>query len=200
MIKLPTVLALIFASILPLATSRADDDRSDGHPVSQSCFQPPDHCLKDFARTHDREVYDLCLLSDKVCRTYQFDWKVMRSRLYKSPGVLNDCFPVVSAKDLLKLCQGEENWEKDACHQNIVTLTSRSNLRGKLWRSWTKNHLPMFCNKSESISDEEFIKAFVDWAEKHPSQEDVNADTAIVEATAAAWPCSDATVKRRRSH
>lgn len=197
MTRLSTVLAFAFASILPLATSRAESDRFDGPPVSYSCFQSPDHCLKDFARTHDREVYDLCLLSERVCRTYQYDWKVMRTRLDKSPGVLSDCFPVISVESLLKLCKGEEGQEKDACRQNVDTLRSRTNLGGKNWQSWTKNHLPMFCPKAKSISDVEFIEAFVDWAEKHPSQKNLEADTALVEATAAAWPCPVMTVKKK---
>lgn len=200
MFRLSTLLAFVFASILPLAASRAEGDRYDGPPVSYSCFQSPDYCLKNFARTHDREVYDLCLLSEKVCRTYQYNWKVMRSRLERSPGVLSDCFPVISVESLLRLCKGEEGQEKDACRQNLDTLRARTNLAGKSWRSWTKNQMPMFCPKADSISDAEFVEAFVDWAEKHPSQKDLDADAAIIEATAAAWPCPGATIKWRRSH
>src|SRR5690349_24798004 len=100
MIKVPTALVFILASSLSLAASRAENVRSNDTPVSYSCFQSADHCLKDFARARDRELYDLCLLSDKICRAYQFDWKVIRFRLGTSPGVLNDCLPVVSVKNL----------------------------------------------------------------------------------------------------
>ncbi|WP_407178007.1 Rap1a/Tai family immunity protein [Bradyrhizobium sp. STM 3562] len=193
------MLAFAVASIVPLVASRAESDRFNNPPASYSCFQFPDYCLKDYAKTHDRDVYDLCLLSERICRTHRYDWKLMSARRKEGPAVPSDCFPVVSVEDLLKLCKGEEDWEKDACRQNVATLTSQTNLRGKNWRSWTKSHLPVFCPKAESISDAEYLKAFVDWAEKHPSQKDLNADAAMIEATVAAWPCQSATVKRRRS-
>jgi hypothetical protein len=200
MIRPSTVLAFAFASILPLVAARADSDGFSGPPASYSCFQSPDYCLKNFAKTHDRDYYDLCMLSERICRTYRYNWKLMSSRLKEGSTTLNDCFPVVSVQDLLKLCKSEQAWEKDACRQNIVARTSEADLRGKNWRSWTKSRLPVACTKTESISDAEYIKAFVDWAEKHPSQKVLNVDAGVVTATAAAWPCPGATVKRRRSH
>ena len=88
-------ITLIFAvaSIQPLVAARAEAGRSDSPPASYSCFQRPDQCLGQFAATHDRDKYDLCLLSDRVCRDYQYNWKLMRSRLKNGPEILNDCFP-----------------------------------------------------------------------------------------------------------
>lgn len=93
MIRLSTALIFVVASIQPQVTAGAEADRSDSPPASYSCFQRPDHCLKQFATTRDRDNYDLCLLSDRVCRDYQYNWKLMRSRLKNASGVLNDCFP-----------------------------------------------------------------------------------------------------------
>jgi hypothetical protein len=193
-------LVFAFASALPLMAARAESDSSSEPPASLSCFLSPDYCLKNFAKTHDRDYYDLCMLSEKICRNYQYSWKLMEPILKKDRAILNDCFPVVSVESLLKMCKGEEDSEKEACRQNVVALTSSTNLRGTKWRSWTKNHLPMFCPERESISDAEFTKAFVVWAEKHPSQKDLNADAAMIEATAAAWPCPGVKVKREYSH
>jgi len=88
MIRLSTALIFVVASIQPQVAARAEADHSDSPPASYSCFQPPDHCLRQFATTHDRDNYDLCLLSDRVCRDYQYNWKLMRSRLKNGPEVL----------------------------------------------------------------------------------------------------------------
>lgn len=91
MIRPFSVLIFVAASIQPLA--RAQTAGPDGPVASHSCFQRPDHCLREFAATHDRDSYDLCLISDRVCRDHRFNWKLMRLHLKKGPDVLNDCFP-----------------------------------------------------------------------------------------------------------
>ncbi|MGY3581425.1 hypothetical protein ACVIGB_000505 [Bradyrhizobium sp. USDA 4341] len=86
MIKLSMGFGLALLSISPLF-AQTDNDQS-----RQSCFGPPNYCIKKFAENHDRDYHELCLLAEKVCRSYQYNWRFMRS-LVKSNQVLNDCFP-----------------------------------------------------------------------------------------------------------
>lgn len=86
------VLAFAVAPILVPAAS-AESNRFDTPRVRQSCFGPLDYCVKNFVKTGDRDYYDLCMLSEKICRAYRYDWKLMSARIKDAPAILNDCFP-----------------------------------------------------------------------------------------------------------
>jgi hypothetical protein len=86
MIKLQMTFGLALLSTTPLF-AQADHDQA-----RQSCFGSPNYCIKKFAQNHDQAYYEHCLLSEKVCRSYQFNWRFMSARVKPDP-VLNDCFP-----------------------------------------------------------------------------------------------------------
>ncbi len=88
------ILACAFVSILPLAVT-AQNKRPKAPVVAYSCFSPQDYCVKGFGRTHDRDYYELCMLSERICRAYRYDWKLIRRSLRKDDAILNDCFPVL---------------------------------------------------------------------------------------------------------
>jgi hypothetical protein len=191
-------LACALASILPTAVS-AQNEHVDEPAARYSCFGPPDYCVKNFARTHDRDYYDLCLLSERICRAYRYDWKMTRSTGLKDSTILSDCFPVVSVEDLLRLCKGAQGWEKDACRQNVAAARpSEADRRGESSQSWTKSHLHAACTSAASISDDEYIKNFVDWAEKHPSKRSTSLRDGLI--AAAAWSCLGVKVRRGHLH
>jgi hypothetical protein len=196
--RLFLALACVFPAILPLAL-RAQDDRLNAPVAPYSCFSRQDYCLRNFAKTHDRDYYDLCLLSEKICRAYRYDWKFMSNFLYARPA-FEEGIPAFSVGDLLYLCKGEEYWQKEGCHEHIVRWMAKADVRGEDWQAWTNRHLPVACTKAPSISEEEYIKAFVDWAEKHPSKQDAFPLDGLIAAAASAWPCPSVKVKRGRSH
>jgi hypothetical protein len=174
----------------------------EGHPPelslpSNSCFGPPDYCSKQFANTHDKEYYDLCMLSERVCRSYKYNALMMRLAIL--PWDQHEGVPVFSVGDLLSMCKSDADWQKDTCRENVVAWTSRAGRRGRRWRSvqeWEKNYFPIACTTRLSISDREFIKAFVEWGEKHPSQANLDVRRGLVSAIAASWPCPGRTPVR----
>ncbi len=88
MIKRSIAIACVLASVLPPMAARAG---LKGPPASYSCFQSPDHCLKVFAKTHDREDYELCMLSESVCRSYRYNWQLMKPLVTEDSGIPSDC-------------------------------------------------------------------------------------------------------------
>jgi hypothetical protein len=63
------VLAFVLVLAIPLP-ARAASDRANEPLSPLSCFGAPDYCVKNFAKTHDRDYYDLCLLSARICQSY----------------------------------------------------------------------------------------------------------------------------------
>jgi hypothetical protein len=187
----------LFVSISPLAV-RAKEVRFNAPVAALSCFGSPDYCVNQFARTHDRESYDLCLMSQKICRTYQSDWKLMRNSLREDRAILNDCFPIDTVEDLLRLCEDDKNEQRETCRQKVTYYTSEALQRGKTWLEPNSSPLPVACTKAASISDDEYVSAFVDWAGKHPSEGRLSLIDGLAAATAAAWPCSGGTMEEDR--
>lgn len=197
MIRPSVVLAILLVSI-QLRSAWAEDGGADGTVAALSCFQPPDYCLRNFAKAHDRDYYELCMLSERICRDYRSNWKLVRTRVREN-GILNDCFPVVSVDDLLKLCRSPLSRDRAGCRQNIAELTSGADLRCKSGHSQSGGDPVVACSKTGAISHTEYLKAFVVWAEKHPLQRHLSAREGI-SAAAAAWRSSAAKVRRTRSH
>jgi hypothetical protein len=108
--------------------------------------------------------------------------------------------PVVinSVGELLRVCKGERTWEQEACHQSIAPWIRRAALRGETWRSWRKSHVAVACTSSATLSEQAYEKAFVHWAERHPSQHRLSVIDGVIAATAAAWPCPGERAKRHR--
>jgi Rap1a immunity proteins len=191
------MLAGLFVSILPLSM-QAEEGRFEAPLSTLSCFGAPDYCVKQFARTHDRESYDLCLMSQKICRARQYDWKSMRKSLREDRAILIDCFPINTVEDLLRLCKDDKNGQRETCRQKVVSYTSEALHRGKTWLEPNSSPLPVACTEAASISDGEYVNAFVDWAEKHPSERRSPLVDGLSAATAATWPCSGGPVGQGR--
>lgn len=196
MIRLSLVFAVALLTI-QLRVAWAESGGADGAAARLSCFQAPDYCLRNFAQTRDRDYYELCMLSERICRDYRFNWKLIRLRV-RDNAILNDCFPVVSAGDLLKLCRSDQSRDKASCRQNIMDLTSGADLRGTSRRPATGSGRPVACSKTGSFSAARYIKAFVGWAGKHPSQQHLPAQEGLIAATAAVRPCPNLKVRRGR--
>lgn len=191
--RLGLLLACALAALQP---AEAQEDRID--PPHMSCFASPDYCVRSFARTHDRDYYDLCLLSEKICRAYRYDWTFMRNRL--SDRSVMEGIPASSVADLLFLCKGEQFFEKEGCHEHIDMWMSKADVRGDYWQLWSRRHFPVACTTARSISEAEYIKAFVTWAEQHPSKRDISLVDGLIAAAAATWPCPGRTPDKLRSH
>jgi hypothetical protein len=87
------LLACVLASIAPLPM-RAQDDSSNAQAAAYSCFGPPNYCIKTLPKTHDRDYYELCMVSERICLDYRHNWEFARSLLREDHNaVLNDSFP-----------------------------------------------------------------------------------------------------------
>lgn len=190
MIRPSLALALALGLALPLLPQAAVSKISQVAIASPSCFGPQDYCLKKLSKTRDRDYYELCILSERICRSYVYDWKFVRSAMirYQEPPWEGVPVPVHSVGDLLKVCKGEEVWQQAACRQNIPTPTPKAELRRRHSLSGTGSRLAI-CARPASISDtDQYIKVFIDWAEKHPSQQDLSLHDGLAKAEAA-WRC-----------
>jgi hypothetical protein len=197
-----TGLSLAFVMALP-RVARAQTDGFEGFtpPLPpNSCFAAPDRCLTEFAKTHDRDHYDLCLLSERICRSYQWNWTLNQRVIAGYPTMIEGIPAVInSVGELLRVCRGKQAWEQDACHQSIAPWTYRAALRGESWRSWRKSRVAVACTSSASLSEQAYEKAFVNWAERHPSKHRLSVIDGVIAATAAAWPCPGESAKQRRA-
>lgn len=181
---------VLVASTLPSAAG-AQSDRSNAPAAAYSCFSPPDSCLRDFARTNDRDYYDLCMLSERICRTYRSSGKLIRP--LRDSTILSDCLPVVSVGDLLSLCKSEQDWERASCRQTVIANVPEAG-PGRGSRPGTT------CRRPPTMSDDAYVRAFVDWSEKHPSKQQLPVAEGITAAIAAILPCRSIKVRRRRLH
>jgi hypothetical protein len=127
------------------------------------------------------------MLSEKICRTYRYSWELMRFHIKKDPEILSDCFPIVSVADLLRQCKSDQDAERNACHENIAAQMSERVLRDDNSAPFSKSHVAGPCATAALVSDMEYVKAFIDWAQKHPSRQNLPVADGLKEA--AAWRC-----------
>ncbi len=173
--------AVAASAVVPVARAQA------ASLPPNSCFSPPDHCLKLLAG-NDRQQYELCLVSQKICEAYKYDWQSTRSVIapFEEPW---EGPPFLDVRTLLRMRKGRD---EQGCRDNVRQWTSQAVHRGRMLRSLgaaEQAEYPVACTKRRSISNARYIRAFVAWADDHPEQEGLEARQGAIAAVAAAWPC-----------
>jgi hypothetical protein len=196
--KIVALATLGLAASMISSASCAESDPPNAPAAPYSCFAPLDSCLRNFARTGDREYYELCMVSERICRAYRRNGKLIRP--LKDDSILSDCFPVVSVGDLLRLCKSQQDWERASCRQTVLAGVAEAGLDRKSSRPRTKGQRQGMCTRAASMSDDEYVRAFVEWLEKHPSKQQLPVAEGLAAAVAASFPCRGVKARRRRLH
>jgi hypothetical protein len=180
------LMSLLLAAVAAFAVVPGDGAQAAPLPAN-SCFSPPDHCLKLLAG-NDPQQYQLCLISQRICEAYKHDWQLTRSVMapFEQPW---EGPPFLDIETLLKMCKGRD---EQGCRAKVRLWTSQAVQRGSVVRSLKeaeRAEYPVACTKRRSISNARYVRAFVAWADDHPEQQGLEARQGLVEAVAAAWPC-----------
>lgn len=182
-----TLISLLLAGVVASADVVRESAQAASLPPN-SCFSPPDHCLKLLAG-NDRQQYELCLISQKICEAYKFDGVSLRRAIAPYDESWEEGPPFLDIKSLLKMCKDKD---KQRCRENVRIWTAQAVHRGRIvgsLKGTDRAEYPVACTKRRSISTAEYIRAFIGWAGDHPDMGGIEARQGLVNAVAAAWPC-----------
>lgn len=194
-IRLSLVLAV--SSFSPALS--ADADRFSTPLAPPLCVRSLAYCAKNFAATRHTEYWNICLLASNLCRASRSgDWRAFQiARFtwwntkfffeYDKKYAMREGVNVYSVGQLLKMCQGDMDWQKDACREYVVDWSEVAVQNGR--RRGKKIASVRAACPDGPISDADYIKNFVEWAEKHPSQKDTDVTEGVAAAAATEWPC-----------
>lgn len=194
--KIAALVTLGLATSIVSSGARAASDSPPEPAALDSCFAPPDSCLRNYARTGDREYYELCMVSERICRAHRRNGKLIRP--LKDASILNDCFPVVSVGDLLRLCKSEQDSERTSCRQTVLGGVAEAGLDRKSSRPRTKGQRQGTCTSAAAMYDDEYVRTFVEWLEKHPSKQLLPVAVGLAAAVATIFPSRGVKARRRR--
>jgi Rap1a immunity proteins len=95
---------------------------------------------------------------------------------------------VFSVGQLVELCQSDQTWKTDACREYAVAGGDIAVQEGR--RNGGRHQFPAVACPNDSPSEADYVKAFVEWAEKHPSEKHMDVVPGVAAAMAATWPCA----------
>jgi len=199
-------IALALALIVPPA-AQAEDGGFGVRLGPHFCFRSivcRDHC----PTRYDARCSSACASSLALCQAYRAkDDLLFRAALvgwasarflasHEDQHRISEARPMTTVGKLLERCESQQPLEREEC-VNVVGAWSSIMIRsGREPRTGTKVRRPgaVACALSP-ISDVDFAQAFIEWARQHPSERDLDVQTGLDVAIAAAWPCPRTTTE-----